>query len=121
MANNNSVILTGNLGQCPEIYQDKNGRKFVRFSLATTDSYKDQNEQWQPAETIWHTCFAYGQAAAYAHGYRKGDRVKVMGKLSYQKTGATIGGESRQFNTATITVRRIEDARLKQNLEQAVA
>lgn len=122
MANSNTVILTGNLGQDPDTYKDKNGKIFVRLSIATTDSYKDEKAgQWQDQESIWHTCFAYGQAAEYANSFKKGDRVKVLGKLAYQKTEALIEGEKRIFTNATITVRTIKDARLKKRLEQGAA
>ena len=37
----NKVQLIGNLGQDPEIRTFDNGRAVARFSLATTDSYRD--------------------------------------------------------------------------------
>ncbi len=38
----NSVQLIGNLGMDPEVKQVSNGNKMARFSLATTDTYKNQ-------------------------------------------------------------------------------
>ena len=37
----NKVQLIGNLGQNPEIRTFDNGKAVARFSLATTDSYRD--------------------------------------------------------------------------------
>ncbi|NEZ61028.1 single-stranded DNA-binding protein [Leptolyngbyaceae cyanobacterium CCMR0081] len=122
MANNNTVILTGNLGQAPDVFKDKNGKPFVRLSLATTDSYKPEgSDEWQDQDTVWHTCFAYREAARYAKSFKKGERVKILGKIAYQQTETLLEGEKRFFNNATITVRTIKDARLRKKLDTAEA
>jgi len=46
MATNNLVELTGNLGSDPAVHKDRNGREFIRFSIATTDSWKDETGEW---------------------------------------------------------------------------
>jgi single-strand DNA-binding protein len=38
----NSVQLIGNLGMDPEVKEVSNGNKMVRFSLATSESYRNQ-------------------------------------------------------------------------------
>ena len=43
MAGVNKVILVGHLGKDPEVRTLDNGTKVARFSLATTESYKDKN------------------------------------------------------------------------------
>lgn len=113
MANNNTVTLTGNLGQAPETYSNDKG-EFIVLSLATTDSYKnDKSGEWNNKLTIWHTVFAFGpNVKGYAKTFRKGDRVKVTGALSYRTTIEMIEGEQRYFTNATIVANRIEDARL---------
>lgn len=122
MANNNTVILTGNLGQSPDVFKDKNGKTFVRLSIATTDSYKPEgSDEWREQASVWHTCFAYGEAARYAHSFKKGERVKILGRIAYQQTETLIEGQKRIFNNATITVRTIKDARLNKKLDTAEA
>lgn len=113
MANNNTVTLIGNLGQDPESHTTGT-TSYVRLTLATTDSYKDeQSGTWKDRKSVWHTVFAFGpQVAGYARSYRKGDRVKVTGSPSYQTTEAFIEGEKRLFTNASILANRIEDARL---------
>lgn len=114
MATNNQVILTGNLGQDPEDFTNAKGQPFIRLSLSTTDSYKEEKSgEWKDKDSVWHTVFVFGpNACAYARSFQKGDRVKITGSLSYQTTTAMIEGETRYFNNATIIARRIEDARL---------
>ncbi|PKP24033.1 MAG: single-stranded DNA-binding protein, partial [Bacteroidetes bacterium HGW-Bacteroidetes-22] len=48
----NKVILVGNLGRDPEI-QSFDGVKKASFSLATSESYKDKNNQ-KVVQTEWH-------------------------------------------------------------------
>ena len=45
MAINNTTLLTGNMGSEARIIETEENR-FAAFSLATTDSYKDENDQW---------------------------------------------------------------------------
>ena len=119
MANNTTITLIGNVGQDPEVHKNDNG-EFVRLSIATTDSYKDeQSGEWKEKEAVWHTIFAFGpQVAAYANAQKAGNRVKVAGTLSYQTTEAMIEGEKRYFNNATIIARRIEPAPLPKSLKK---
>ena len=39
----NKVILLGRLGADPEIRVSQDGKKIARFSLATSESWKDKN------------------------------------------------------------------------------
>ena len=117
MAINNQIILKGNLGQDPDMYQDKNGRNFVIFSLCTQNSYKDeQTQEYVRKQEVWHRVFAFGKTAEIANSYKKGQRIEVQGELSYKTTKAMIKGETRSFKEATITAYRIEDARLTKKL-----
>ncbi|MFK7946740.1 MAG: single-stranded DNA-binding protein, partial [Saprospiraceae bacterium] len=50
----NRVTLIGNLGQDPEIKYLDNGTAVGRFSLATSESYKDKDGNWQDRPTEWH-------------------------------------------------------------------
>lgn len=120
MANNNTVTLIGNLGQDPETHQAATA-SYVRLTLATTDSYKDeQSATWQDRQSVWHTVFAFSpQVAGYARSYNKGDRVKVTGSLSYKTTEAFVEGEKRLFTNASIIASRIEDARLPKSKNEA--
>ena len=80
----NRVQLIGRLGQDPEMKQTKNGRTLARFSLATTEIYK--NSQGERTEgTQWHPIVVWGERAEIAGKYlRKGKEVALEGKLVHR-------------------------------------
>lgn len=81
MAGINKVILIGNLGRDPEIRTLESGIKVATFSLATTESYRDNNNQWQD-QTEWHNIVLWRHNAEKAeNGLKKGMQVFIEGKL----------------------------------------
>lgn len=117
MANNNTVILTGNLGEDPKQYT-KDGKSFVRLSLATTDSYKDKTGNWKQQKPLWHTIFVSVEKAQNAAlGFKKGNRIKVTGSLSYRRIRATDKGHSQSFTEATVRGWKIEAVPLPQKAD----
>ena len=77
----NKVFLLGNLGKDVEIKQTSNGNAIARFSLATTDRYKDKDGNWQD-RTEWHNLVAFQRTAEIANEYlKKGSKVYIEGKL----------------------------------------
>ncbi len=80
----NKVQLIGNLGANPEVRTFGNGKSVARFSLATTDSYRDENGK-KISETQWHTIVAWGNLAKIAEKYlTKGSEVAVEGRLTHR-------------------------------------
>ncbi len=90
----NSVQLIGNLGKDPEIVQMDNGNKLAKFSLATSESYK--NAQGEKVEdTQWHNIVAWGKTAEIVENYLiKGKQVAIEGKLVH-RSYETKEGEKR--------------------------
>lgn len=81
----NKVTLIGNLGGDPEIRTLESGTKAGRFSLATNESYKDKEDNWQTL-TEWHNVVVWRDAAERAERQlKKGMMVYVEGKISYRK------------------------------------
>lgn len=81
----NKVILIGNLGRDAEIRNLPNGSKVARFPLATNESYKDKNGDWQTI-TDWHDIVAWRTLAERAErDCKKGFTVFVEGKLRRRK------------------------------------
>ena len=58
----NKVILLGNVGKDPEIKSLPSGQAVANFSIATSDRYKDKQDQWQD-RTEWHNVTAYARLA----------------------------------------------------------
>ena len=80
----NKVQLIGNLGADPEIKELKEGKKVARFSLATTDFYKDKDGN-KTTNTEWHTVVAWNKTAEIVEKYLvKGKEVIIDGKLTYR-------------------------------------
>ena len=78
----NSVHLIGNLGMDPEVKEVSNGNKMARFSLATSETYKNQNGE-KVEETQWHNLVIWGKLAGVAEKYlKKGKRIAIEGKLN---------------------------------------
>jgi len=78
----NSVRLIGNLGQNPEVKETTNGKKLAKFSVATNESYRDENGK-DVKETMWHNLTVWGKQADIAAMYlKKGSEVAIEGKLS---------------------------------------
>lgn len=84
MASLNKVILIGNLGKDPEIITFENGTKKMSVSLATTESYRDKDGNWQE-QTEWHNLVNFGQIAQdiadRRRNYIKGDSIYVEGRI----------------------------------------
>lgn len=77
----NKVQLIGNLGASPEVKTMESGKKMVRFSVATSESYKNSKGE-RVKETQWHNVVAWGQVAEIANKYlNKGKEVAIEGKL----------------------------------------
>jgi len=78
----NRVTLIGNLGKDPELRHLENGAAVAKFSLATNESYRDKDGNWQDT-TEWHEIIVWRQLAERAvAGLKKGDTIFLEGKLS---------------------------------------
>jgi single-strand DNA-binding protein len=90
----NKVSLIGNLGKEPEFQVLEGGISVAKFSLATTETFKDKNGQ-NHSDTEWHTVVLWRNLADLAHQYlKKGSSVYVEGKLK-TRSYDTPNGEKR--------------------------
>jgi single-strand DNA-binding protein len=77
----NKVTLIGNLGNDPSIQIIEGDIKVAKFSLATTEHFKDSNGQNQ-SNTDWHNIVLWRGLAELAGKYlHKGSLIYVEGKL----------------------------------------
>ncbi len=82
MASVNKVILIGNLGRDAELRYTPGGTARTGFSLATTESFKDKDGQWQE-RTEWHNIVVWGpRAQSVSDMLTKGKQVYVEGRIS---------------------------------------
>jgi single-strand DNA-binding protein len=76
----NKAILIGNVGKDPEIKNLENGVTLAKFSLATTEVYKKDNEK--KSTTEWHNIVAFRNLADIIKNYvKKGDALYIEGKI----------------------------------------
>jgi single-strand DNA-binding protein len=93
MAGINKVILVGNLGKDPEVRYTQDGKAITRFTIATSESWKDKTTGETRDKTEWHKIVAFGKLGEICGEYlSKGKQVYVEGRLqtqSWEKDGIT--------------------------------
>ena len=78
----NKVILVGYVGQDPEARFTQSGTAITNLSIATNESWKNQNGEYQD-RTEWHRIVIYGKMAETASQYlKRGQQVYVEGRLA---------------------------------------
>jgi single-strand DNA-binding protein len=96
----NRVQLIGNLGNDPEIRKFDNGKTLARLSLATSDTYRDEDGK-KVTDTQWHSLTAWGQTALIAEKYlKKGSEIAIEGKLVHRNYENKEG--KKQFITEVV-------------------
>jgi len=77
----NKVILVGNVGKDPEIKHLDKGVSVARFSLATSETYKDKDNK-KVTNTEWHNIVLWRGLAEVAEKYvKKGSPLYIEGKI----------------------------------------
>ena len=77
----NKVIILGNLGQNPEVKYLPSGQAVCEMRIATSETYKDRNEQPQE-RTEWHRVVVWGKTGENCGKYlQKGQKVYIEGRI----------------------------------------
>ena len=91
MASLNKVQLIGNVGRDPEIVYFKSGDAVAKFSIATTEKWKDKTSGEQKEKTEWHNVEVFGGTVEVVKNYvEKGKQLFIEGQLqtdTYEKDG----------------------------------
>lgn len=104
----NKVTLIGNLGQDPEVRRLENGAVVARLNLATNESYKDKNDEWQ-TRTEWHNVVVWRNLAERAErDLSKGKMIYVEGKLTHRKWQDKEGNDRYTTEVVANTFRLLE-------------
>ena len=89
----NKVTLIGRMGRDPELRYMPNGEAVCNFSLATSESWKDQSGQ-RVERTEWHNIIMYRKLAEIAGQYlKKGGQVYIEGRIQSRKYTGRDGVE----------------------------
>lgn len=87
----NKVNLIGRLGAQPEIMKFDSGKLLARFTLATRETYKRKNGEWNE-EVQWHTINTWGKTAEKAEKMlQKGQEILLEGKIVHQSYDSPEG------------------------------
>ncbi len=81
MAGLNKVMLIGHVGKDPEVKYLEGGVAVAKFTLATTESYKDKTGN-KVDQTEWHNVVVWRGLAEVAEKYvKKGSQLFIEGKI----------------------------------------
>ena len=81
----NKAMLIGRLGKDVELKYSQSGTAFGRFSLATSESVKAQDGNWQE-KTEWHNVVVFGNQAENCSKFiKKGSLVFIEGRIQTRK------------------------------------
>ena len=79
----NKIIITGYLGQDPEMQTLSNGTEKCRFSVGVSRRVKKD----QPRKTDWFNCDAWSGTAAFVNTwFKKGSGITVTGRMESSKS-----------------------------------
>lgn len=77
----NKVTLIGRLGKDPEVKSLQTGQTVAKFSLATSEKWRDKDGKFQE-RTEWHNVVVWGKLAEIcAQNLTKGRTAFVEGKI----------------------------------------
>ncbi|MBW1693300.1 MAG: single-stranded DNA-binding protein [Deltaproteobacteria bacterium] len=89
----NKAILIGNLGRDPKISNTQNGMTVAKFSIATSEKWRDKNTGEMQKRTEWHRITAFGRLAEICEQYLStGRQVCIEGRIqtsSWERGGIT--------------------------------
>ena len=114
----NKAVILGNVGDDPSIRYMPNGKAVANFTVATSESWKDQQGQKQE-RTEWHRCTAYDKLAEIIGEYvKKGSKLYLEGKLQTRKW-QDQQGQDRYTTEIIVSEMQMLDGKPQQGGQQA--
>jgi single-strand DNA-binding protein len=105
----NTVKLIGNVGNNPNIRTFEKS-KLARFSLATKETYENQNQE-EITNTQWHNIVAWGRVAKECEQMiAKGKFISIEGKL---QTRNYLNKENRKVYVTEVLATKVEEVETK--------
>jgi single-strand DNA-binding protein len=91
-----TLRIVGHVGQDAETKWTKNGKEYVSFTVAVSNSHKDQTtKEWVKDPSDWYKVFCFQNKKSILDSVRKGNCVVVTGSPKYnayisKKTGEPV-------------------------------
>lgn len=104
----NSVTLIGNVGMIiKNKSSEKEGKvKTFKFTLATTESWKDDDGEWVN-KTTWHNCVVFGKfAESLKKRVKKGVQLYLEGKID-NTSSEDDDGNKKYFSSIIVNTVRV--------------
>lgn len=115
----NKVILIGRLGKDPEVRYMPNGEAVCNFSVATSESWKDNNGQKQE-RTEWHNITMYRRIAEISGQYlKKGSQVYLEGRIQSRKYQGKDGIERTVYDIIANEMKMLGGGNSEQQAQSA--
>jgi len=109
MSSVNKSIVIGYVGADPEVRTTKNDTKVANFSVATSESWQDNEGEWQE-ETTWHNVVAWAGRAEWAgKNIKKGSRVYVEGPTKEQSYENKEGETRKQRHIKALSLQLMDN------------
>lgn len=101
----NRIVIVGHVGQDLEVRDLEGGRKVVNLNVCTNEGYMDEAGERIDRE-VWHRATAWGPHAdrLINGGVKKGSKVRLEGRVSYEPAEKVIEGATHHFVNASILV-----------------
>ena len=113
----NKAVILGNVGEDPSIRYMPNGKAVANFTVATSESWKDQQGQKQE-RVEWHRCTAYDKLAEIIGEYvKKGSKLYLEGKLQTRKW-QDQQGQDRYTTEIIVSEMQMLDVKPQQGAQQ---
>jgi single-strand DNA-binding protein len=100
----NKVVLIGNLGKDPESKTLENGNVVTRCTVATSESYKDKEGNWQNL-TEWHNVVIWKKLP---ESIKKGSTVFVEGAVKTRSYKDANGVDKYVTEINAMTIRGLD-------------
>lgn len=117
-----TLELIGNMNKKGvRIIESEDKTTFAAFSLATNDSYKDKDGNWQDKKEVWHDIVAFSPALIQIlKGFNEKAKIKVTASLSYRFVEVQdASGKIIKIKEPLITARNIEYAPITKKKQEA--
>jgi single-strand DNA-binding protein len=108
----NQLTIVGFSGNDAEAHYTPSGALVTTLSIATKESWKDADGQWQ-SRTEWHRVVAFAKLAEYARTLSKGSHLMVQGAVrsrEYERDGV----KHRVFELRADTIAKLDRAERRQ-------
>jgi single-strand DNA-binding protein len=108
----NQLTIIGFTGNDAEAHFTPAGTLVTTLSVATKESWKNTEGQWQ-SRTEWHRIVTFGKLAEYARTLSKGSHLMVQGAVrtrEYERDGV----KHRVFELRAETIAKLDRAERRQ-------